>query len=99
MSRKLIQAFIVSTKTLTIIKKEIDQEFVNNDIKLEKLEVKKNIKGTYSFVAVIKLSQSTIKIKNILNKIGKVSWFIVVTGKSATQKKHKKWSPKTRKVK
>lgn len=99
MSRKLVQAFIGSTKTLTSIKTEIDEEFVNNNIKLEELEVKRNTKETFHFIALIKPSQSTTKIKNILNKIGKVSWFVVITGKTATQKKHKKWVPKTRKVK
>jgi hypothetical protein len=100
MSRKLVQAFIVSpTNTLPNIKKEIDQGFVENDIKLEELEVKKNIKGTFHFVALIKQSQSTAKIKKVLNKIGNVSWFVVITGKTATYKRHKKWEPKNSKSK
>ncbi len=99
MPRKLVQAFVGSTKTLSEMKKEIDQQFVDHQIKLEELEVKKNIKGTFHFIALIPPSQSTTKIKNVLNKIGKVSWFAVITGKSATQKRHKKWAPKTRKTK
>jgi hypothetical protein len=96
MPRYLVQAFLVSTKTLTTIKKEIDQQFVDNNIKLNELEVKKNLKGTFNFVALIPSSQSTTKIKTVLNKIGKVTWFVVISGKAATQKRRKKWEPKTR---
>jgi hypothetical protein len=98
MPRKLVQAFVASTKTLSEMKKEIDQQFVDHEIKLEELEVKKNLKGTFHFVALIPPSQSTTKIKTVLNKIGKVGWFAVISGKAATQKKRKKWEPKTGKL-
>ena len=99
MSRKLIEAFIESSKTLKNIKQDIDQEFVNNNIKIEEMEIKKNITRTFSFVALIKSSQSPTKIKKLLNKIGTVKWFIVVTGTAATKKRHKKWNPKVKTMK
>ncbi len=98
MPKYLVRAYVNTTKKLTSFKKEIDQSFVNNDVKLEELEIKRLDKGSLSFVSLISNSKYSSKIKKILNKLGKVTWFVVISGTSATKKKHKKWAPKLNKT-
>lgn len=99
MTKKLLRVVVETEITLPEFKREIDNQFIDNNIKIKELKMSRSVKNCINFVAIIENSQKPNKIKNILNKMGKIKTYYLVSGTSVKKAKLKNKINKTRKSK
>lgn len=100
MKRYITQLFIDTELSLPNLKKEIFEKIESKNISIERYQLKKMPKykeneykelNVYSFVASSTKKLSTLK--NLFNKIGHVSWFVITSDNDYKHSKHPQLKP------
>lgn len=95
MKRYITQLFINTDLSLSELRHEIFEKISSKNIKIERCQLKRMPKydgeNAFSFIA-----SSTIRLpilKNLFNKIGDVTWFVIVSDNDYKHSKHPSLKP------